>query len=66
MCLTQTIQAKYGVAIDLDDYLKKADLLNYESTRAMFEAFRVQAPKATGIVQWMLNSAWPSLLLATL
>lgn len=58
--LSQTIQAKYGVATDLDDYLKKADLLNYEATRAMFEAFRVQAPKATGIVQWMLNSAWPS------
>ena len=27
----------------------------------MFEAFRMNIPKTTGIVQWMLNSAWPSL-----
>lgn len=59
--LTETIESKYGKAKDLGDYLKKADLLNYEGTRAMFEAFRVNHPKATGIVQWMLNSAWPSL-----
>jgi exo-1,4-beta-D-glucosaminidase len=26
----------------------------------MFEAFRVRLPKTTGIIQWMLNSAWPS------
>lgn len=58
--LTQTINSKYGKAKDLNDYLKKADLLNYEGTRAMFEAFRVNAPQTTGIVQWMLNSAWPS------
>lgn len=58
--LTQTINAKYGTATDLNDYLKKADLLNYEGTRAMFEAFRVSTPRATGIVQWMLNSAWSS------
>lgn len=58
--LTQTINNKYGEATDLNDYLKKADLLNYEGTRAMFEAFRVNTPRTTGIVQWMLNSAWPS------
>lgn len=59
--LTENITARYGQAKDLNDYLLKADLLNYEGTRAMFEAFRVNIPKATGIVQWMLNSAWPSL-----
>ena len=26
----------------------------------MFEAFRANRPNATGIIQWMLNSAWPS------
>ena len=59
--LTASITARYGEAKDLNDYLLKADLLNYEGTRAMFEAFRVNIPRATGIVQWMLNSAWPSL-----
>jgi exo-1,4-beta-D-glucosaminidase len=35
--------------------------VDYDGTRAMFEAFRVRMPLSTGIVQWMLNSAWPSL-----
>lgn len=59
--LTKTIDSKYGKATGLNDYLRKADLLNYEGTKAMFEAFRVNTPHTTGIVQWMLNSAWPSL-----
>ncbi|WP_443777378.1 glycoside hydrolase family 2 protein [Bacteroides clarus] len=58
--LKNSITARYGTPDNLDDFLKKADLLNYEGARAMFEAFRVNIPKATGIVQWMLNSAWPS------
>lgn len=59
--LKEAVAARYGEAKDLDDFLRKADLLNYEGTRAMFDAFRVNIPRATGIVQWMLNSAWPSL-----
>lgn len=51
---------KYGAARDLDDYLRKAHLMNYEATRSMFEAFRVNKGEATGVVQWMLNSAYPS------
>jgi len=27
----------------------------------MFESFRARIPQTTGIIQWMLNSAWPSL-----
>ncbi len=59
--LKESITARYGEAKDLNDFLLKADWLNYEGTRTMFEAFRVNIPRATGIVQWMLNSAWPSL-----
>lgn len=59
--LKESIAARYGKANDLDDFLRKADWLNYEGTRSMFEAFRVNIPRTTGIVQWMLNSAWPSL-----
>ena len=29
--------------------------------RAMFEAFVVRRPTTTGVIQWMLNSAWPEL-----
>jgi exo-1,4-beta-D-glucosaminidase len=59
--LSKVINLKFGGAFDLDDYLKKADLLNYDATRSMFEAFRVNIPHTTGLIQWMLNSAWPSL-----
>ncbi|MDR2947719.1 MAG: glycoside hydrolase family 2 [Prevotella sp.] len=59
--LTAVINDKYGQAKNLEDYMMKADLVNYDGTRAMFEAFRVNLGNTTGIVQWMLNSAWPSL-----
>jgi len=59
--LTKVMDNKYGKAKNLADYLLKADLINYDGTRAMFEAFRANLGSSTGIVQWMLNSAWPSL-----
>lgn len=59
--LTNTINGQYGEATDFNDYVRKAHAVDYDATRAMFEAFRVNTPLTTGIVQWMLNSAWPSL-----
>ena len=60
-CLQQVIKGRYGEPTGLDDFLRKADLTNYDGTRAMFESFRAHEPRATGIVQWMLNSARPGL-----
>jgi exo-1,4-beta-D-glucosaminidase len=51
---------RYGNSSGLDEFLMKADAQGYEAMRAMFEAFRAKLPKTTGIIQWMLNSAWPS------
>ena len=51
----------YGKPADIRDFIKKAHALDYDGTRAMFESFRCHVPRSTGIVQWMLNSAWPSL-----
>ena len=59
--LTRTINGIYGEATGLEDYVRKAHAVDYDATRAMFEAFRVNTPVSTGIVQWMLNSAWPSI-----
>ena len=59
--LTNTINGQYGEATGFNDYVRKAHAVDYDATRAMFEAFRVNTPLTTGIVQWMLNSAWPSL-----
>lgn len=59
--LVRTIEGIYGGADDLVDFVRKAHAVDYDATRAMFEAFRVNTPVSTGIVQWMLNSAWPSI-----
>ncbi len=55
------LEARFGKATDLDDYLLKSNAQSYEAMKGMFEAFRVNIPKTTGIIQWMLNSAWPSM-----
>ncbi len=51
----------YGAPEGFEDFVRKAHALDYDATRSMFEAFRCNVPHTTGIVQWMLNSAWPSL-----
>jgi len=60
-CLEKTISGLYGEAIDFEDFVKKGHAVDYDGTRAMFEAFRANLPRTTGIIQWMLNSAWPSI-----
>ncbi|WP_161596725.1 glycoside hydrolase family 2 protein [Chitinophaga vietnamensis] len=52
---------RLGVAVSLNDYLRKAQYLNYEGMRAMLEAFASARPYATGIIQWMYNASWPKL-----
>ena len=59
--LSSVIAGQYGEAADFADFVRKAHAVDYDGTRAMFESFRARMPKSTGIVQWMLNSAWPSL-----
>jgi exo-1,4-beta-D-glucosaminidase len=54
------LDARYGTSAGLDDYLMKSGAQQYEAMRPMFEAFRSRIPQTTGIIQWMLNSAWPS------
>ncbi len=51
---------RYGRPSTLENYMLKADVQGYEAMKGMFEAFRANRPNTTGIVQWMLNSAWPS------
>jgi exo-1,4-beta-D-glucosaminidase len=52
---------RFGKAEDLEDFAFKAQAVNYEALRAMYEAFGNRKPVATGIVQWMLNAAWPKM-----
>ncbi len=51
----------YGEPQNLADYERKAQAMTYEGERAMFEAFARNKYTSTGVIQWMLNNAWPSL-----
>ncbi len=57
---TNALNTRYGKADSLEDYVLKAQLMNYEGIRAMFEAFSRNKYTSTGVIQWMLNNAWPS------
>ncbi|MEN6311931.1 MAG: glycoside hydrolase family 2 TIM barrel-domain containing protein [Acidobacteriota bacterium] len=57
----EAMDNRLGPAKTVEDYAAKAQFLNYEGMRAMFEAFVANRPKATGVIQWMYNSAWPKL-----
>ena len=59
--LKTVIEKRMGGAQNLDEFIRKAHFIDYEGTRAMIEAHRVNVPRSTGVIQWMLNSAWPSL-----
>ena len=60
-CETEVMTGMYGAPEGFEDFMRKAHALDYDGTRAMFESFRCNVPNSTGIVQWMLNSAWPSM-----
>ena len=55
----EAIDNRLGKPAGLEEYVTKAQFINYESMRAMYEAFTSNKYNATGIVQWMYNSAWP-------
>lgn len=57
----KAINSRYAQPSDLEDFSRKSQTLNYELMRPMFEAFRVNKGRATGVVQWMLNTAWPKM-----
>jgi exo-1,4-beta-D-glucosaminidase len=59
---TAALATRYGKADTLEDYTAKAQLMNYEGIRAMFEAYSRNKYTSTGVIQWMLNNAWPSMI----
>jgi exo-1,4-beta-D-glucosaminidase len=59
---TGALNARYGPATDAPDYAMKSQLMAYEGQRAMFEAYGGNRYKSTGVIQWMLNNAWPSMI----
>lgn len=59
------IEHRLGPPTSLADYVRKAQLTQYEAVRAQFEAFarnfRDAEQPADGVIYWMLNTGWTSL-----
>jgi exo-1,4-beta-D-glucosaminidase len=59
---TDALEGRYGKATGVEDFARKAQALTYEGQRAMFEGYGRNKYTSTGVIQWMLNNAWPSLI----
>jgi exo-1,4-beta-D-glucosaminidase len=64
--LDRAITARFGAWSSIDEYVGDAQVQNYETQRAQFEAYIDHAEStptpSTGVVYWQLNKGWPSLL----
>jgi exo-1,4-beta-D-glucosaminidase len=56
----EAMDATYGTPQSLQDYVRMAQTMTYNGERAMFEAYTRNKYTSTGVIQWMLNNAWPS------
>jgi exo-1,4-beta-D-glucosaminidase len=53
---------RYGKSDSAEDFAAKSQLQTYEGVRAMYEAYSRNKYQSTGVIQWMLNNAWPSMI----
>ncbi len=60
------INNSYGKAMGIDDWCRKAQLVNLETNKAMFEGWQHNMwNDASGILTWMSQSAYPSFVWQT-
>ncbi|HKJ47364.1 MAG TPA: beta galactosidase jelly roll domain-containing protein [Balneolales bacterium] len=58
----KAIVDRYGKPESFRDYSEKAQLVNANSYRAIFEAANSKLTETGGVLLWKLNSAWPSVM----
>jgi exo-1,4-beta-D-glucosaminidase len=58
----EAMEAVYAKPHSAAEYERLAGAMEYDSERAMFEAYSKNKYTSTGVVQWMLNNAWPSMI----
>jgi exo-1,4-beta-D-glucosaminidase len=56
------MEAVYTKPQSAADYERMANTMEYDSERAMYEAYSKNKYTSTGVIQWMLNNAWPSMI----
>lgn len=60
--LDSAMEAMYAKPTSAADYERLAGTMEYDSERAMFESYSKNKYVSTGVIQWMLNNAWPSMI----
>lgn len=60
---TNQINNNYGTATNIEDFCRKAQMVNMENHKAMFEPFA--GAGGNGLLMWMSQSAWPSMVWQT-
>ena len=56
------MEAAYAKPRSAEEYERIAQTMEYDSERAMFESYGRNKYESTGVIQWMLNNAWPSMI----
>ena len=59
---SEALAERYGKSDNVDDFAIKSQMQTYEGVRAMYEAYSRNKYESTGVIQWMLNNAWPSMI----
>ena len=56
------MEAIYAKPNSAADFERLSQTMEYDSERAMYEAYSKNKYTSTGVIQWMLNNAWPSMI----
>ncbi len=59
---SEALANRYGKSDNVNDFAIKSQMQTYEGVRAMYEAYSRNKYQSTGVIQWMLNNAWPSMI----
>jgi exo-1,4-beta-D-glucosaminidase len=59
---SEALANRYGKSDNVEDFAAKSQLQTYEGVRAMYEAYSRNKYQSTGVIQWMLNNGWPSMI----
>ncbi len=62
----EDISKRYGTATGIEDFCRKAQLMNLETNKAMFEGWQENLwNDASGLLIWMSQSSYPSMIWQT-
>ncbi len=56
------METRYGKPESIQEFCRIGQVMNYESARAMYEAYARNKYTAKGITTWKYNAAWPAVM----